>query len=128
MSEKTNKPPILGWRIDRADRAALLARFPPRYAETVADHVTHGREGEAPTLPDVSHAIVIGRADDGEGVEALVVEVAGSSDRWDGSTYHVTWSLAEGREAKESNAVIARCGWEPVDERCEVRLAAEEWG
>lgn len=123
-----SEPPILGWRIDRAGRAALLARFTPRYAETVADHVTHGRKGEAPALPDVSHATVIGRADDGEGVEALVVEIAGSSDRWDGSTYHVTWSLAAGREAKESNAVIARCGWERVAGRPQVRLTAEEWG
>lgn len=122
-----NKP-ILGWRIDRADRAALLERFAPRYAETVADHVTHGRKGDAPPMPDARHAIVIGRADDGEGVEALVVEIAGSSDRWDGGTYHVTWSLAKGREAVESNAVIARCGWEAVAERREVRLTVEEWG
>ena len=123
-----SEPPILGWRIDRAGRAALLARFAPRYAGTVADHVTHGRKGEAPALPDASHATVIGRADDGAGVEALVVEVAGSSDRWDGGAYHVTWSLAEGREAVESNAVIARCGWAAVEGRQQVRLTAEAWG
>ena len=81
-----------------------------------------------PALPDASHATVTGRADDGEGVEALVVEIAGSSDRWDGGAYHVTWSLAEGREAVESNAVIARCGWAAVEGRQQVRLTAEAWG
>ena len=121
------KAPILGWSIDRADRAALLERIPPRYAETVADHVTHGRVDEAPPMPRVERAAVIGRADDGAGVEALVVELAGGSDRWDGSTYHVTWSLAPGREAKESNDVIAAHGWEPVEDRPELRLTAATW-
>ena len=121
------KAPILGWSIDRADRQSLLQRIPPRYAETVADHVTHGRADEAPPMPQVEHATVIGRADDGAGVEALVVELAGTSDRWDGSTYHVTWSLGPGREAKESNAVIAAHGWEPVEGRPELRLTAATW-
>lgn len=66
-------------------------------------------------MPEAERAVVIGRADDGEGVEALVVAIAGSCDRWDGSAYHITWSLAEGREAKESNDVIARYGWQPVE-------------
>lgn len=119
--------PILGWTIDRRDRAALLTRFPPRYAKTVADHVTHGRKGKAPPLPDARCAVVVGRADDGAGVEALVVEVGGDTARWDGSTYHITWSLEPGREAKESNDAIAEHGWQPVEGRPEVRLAAARW-
>lgn len=118
---------VLGWRLEPAGRAALLARFPPRYEETVADHVTHGSAEEAPPLPQLSHAIVIGHADDGAGVEALVVELAGSSGRWDGSTYHITWSLAPGREAKESNRVIAEHGWAPVADRPEVALEQASW-
>ena len=127
------KPPTavteryLGWKLDRAHRAALLARFPPRYADTVADHVTHGRKDRAPALPYARGAIVIGRADDGEGVEALVVEVSGSSDRWDGGTYHVTWSLAPGREARDSNDVIAARGWEVVSGSPELGLEPAEW-
>lgn len=119
--------PILGWKLDAADRAALLARIPPRYAETVADHVTHGRADKAPPLPEVSEAEVIGRADDGAGVEALVVELGGSSDRWDGSTYHITWSLGSGREAVESNDVIARHGWTPLEDRPRVSLTPSQW-
>lgn len=118
---------ITGWKLDAASRAALLARFPPRYARTVADHVTHGRKREAPPLPSVSSAEVIGHSDDGAGVEALVVAIGGSSERWDGSRYHLTWSLAEGREAKESNDVIARCGWREVEGCPAAELTPAEW-
>lgn len=118
---------ILGWKLDAADRAELLARFPPLYARTVADHVTHGRKDEAPALSQADSATIIGRADDGAGVEALVVKICGRSDRWDGSTYHITWSLAEGREAKESNAVIAERGWEAVPGRPTARLIPAQW-
>jgi len=119
--------PILGWKLARADRAELLARFPPVYAETVADHVTWGRKSKAPPMPPAGLAVVIGRADDGEGVEALVVELNGGTNRWDGGTYHVTWSLGPGREARESNDVIAESGWEPVEGRPGAALSAAEW-
>lgn len=118
---------MLGWKIDLDDRAALLARFPPRYARTDADHVTFGREDEAPQMPEANEATVIGRADDGSGVEAMVVALAGSSDRWDGSTYHITWSLEPGRKAVESNQVIAAHGWEPIADGPNVRLHADRW-
>lgn len=118
---------IVGWRLDRSDRAALIARFPPRYSQTVADHVTHGRLDEAPPLPQARAADVVGHADDGTGVEALVVAPGGASDRWDGSRYHITWSLEPGREAKESNAVIAARGWEPVEGAPTVRLTPAQW-
>lgn len=121
------KDPILGWKLGQAGREALLNRFPPRFAQAIADHVTHGRKSDAPPLPQAKEAVVIGRADDDQGVEALVVEIDGASDRWDGSTYHITWSLAEGREAKESNAVIAACGWQEVPDEMRVGLEPAEW-
>lgn len=119
--------PILGWRLDPEDRDALLGRFPPRYAKVVADHVTYGRASRAPPMPVHRSARVIGRADDGAGVEALVVELGGDAARWDGSTYHITWSLAEGREMKESNDVIEARGWEPIERGPTVAIAAAEW-
>src|SRR5205085_1307885 len=124
---KRMSKPMLGWKIDLEDRAALLARFPPHYPQTDADHVTFGREGEAPEMPEASQATVLGRADDGEGVEALVVEVAGTHDRWDGSTYHITWSLGPGRKAVESNDVIAARGWEPMADGPRIGLTAARW-
>jgi len=119
--------PILGWKLDRAEREALLARFPPAYPETVADHVTWGRKSKAPAMPQAGRAVVVGRADDGAGVEALVVELNGATGRWDGGTCHVTWSLGPGREAKESNEVIAARGWQPVEGRPDVALTPAEW-
>ena len=117
---------IRGWRVDRADRERLLARFPPRYERVVADHVTFmPGDADAP-MPRVSHGTVVGRADDGRGVDALVVELDGSTERPDGSTWHITWSLGAGREAVESNAVIAAHGWEEVERR-RVGLTEASW-
>lgn len=117
---------ISGWRIDREEREALLRRFPPRYAQTVADHVTYGRVALA-ELPLHERARLIGRADDGAGVEAMVVELGGSAARPTGGTYHITWSLGPEREAVESNDVIAACGWEPFDEPASVRIEPANW-
>ena len=107
---------VIGWKLDPAERADLLRRFPPRYAETVADHVTFEAHlaVDAP-LPAERDGEVVGRADDNAGVEALVVRIGGTTDRPDGSTWHITWSLAPGREAVESNTVIAERGWLPIE-------------
>lgn len=113
--------PFVGWRVDPEDRALLLARFPPRYAEVVADHVTL-KLGTSPNPPVERSGEIVGEADDGEGVQAMVVRIGGSTDRPDGATYHITWSLAPGRRAKESNDVIAALGWRAFAEAIPVRL------
>lgn len=104
-----------GWLLPEDVRERLLARFPPHYPDVIAHHVTFA----PPSLPrpDLKSAEIVGIADDGAGVETLVVRLNGSTDRPDGSTWHVTWSLdrARGRKAVESNAVIRRRGWTPVD-------------
>ena len=108
-----------GWALPKADRAALLARFPPVYKTVVAEHVTHsfGVGSEHP-LPTETAGRVVGIADDGRadgrGVQALVVEIGGTG-RPDGSTFHITWSLGPGRKPKESNDVIKARGWTPVE-------------
>jgi hypothetical protein len=107
---------VIGWKLDQAQRRDLLGRFPPAHANAVADHVTLAtRAASDAPLPDETVGELVGRADDGAGVEAMVVAIAGTTDRPGGGTYHVTWSLAAGRKAKESNEVIARCGWERFD-------------
>jgi hypothetical protein len=105
---------VIGWKLDRDEREALLRRFPPRYVQPVADHVTLEKSG-APLPPGVT-AQIVGRADDGEGVEAMVVALDGATDRPDGSTVHITWSLAAGRRAVESNDVLRERGWERFDD------------
>jgi hypothetical protein len=107
---------IIGWMLDKGERAALLRAFPPAYGRVVADHVTlQSGLPSRPALPSATEAEVVGIADDGAGVQALVVEIGGTTDRPDGSTYHITWSLADGRKPVESNQVIRRHGWKPVD-------------
>jgi hypothetical protein len=107
---------VIGWKLDRAQRAELLLQFPPRYKNVVADHVTlKSKASPGAPLPDETEGEILGRADDGRGVEAMVVRVGGTADRPDGSIYHVTWSLADGRRARESNDVIAERGWIAFD-------------
>jgi hypothetical protein len=89
----------------------------------VADHVTlSARVDRKSELPGETVGEIVGRVDDGRGVEALVVSIGGTTDRPDGSTYHITWSLAEGRRAKESNDVIREHGWQPLDLPMPVKL------
>jgi hypothetical protein len=121
---------VVGWKLDREQRAALLARFPPRYARVVADHVTlKSGVDDSARLPQEDSGWIIGRSDNGDGVEAMVVEIGGSTGRPSGGTYHITWSLTEGRDAHESNDVIAAGGWEPIAPAVPVRLkpARFEW-
>lgn len=106
-----------GWKLHPDCRARLLALFPPRYACPIASHVTrtvHARPGD-PLPPPIRHARVVGHVDDGAGLEVLVVALEGSTDRPDGGTWHITWSLAEGRTPRESNTVLAARRWMPRD-------------
>ena len=108
----------IGWHLPRDEREQLLARFAPVWPDVIADHVTLEADASADTaLPEARAGIVVGHANDGEGLQALVVEIDGTSRRPDGSTYHVTWSLdrARGREAKESNAVLSNRQWDKLD-------------
>jgi hypothetical protein len=107
---------VIGWKLDRDEREQLLKRFPARYGKPVADHVTLETDAENKPLPPNVEARIVGHADDGKGVEAMVVALDGSTDRPDGSTFHITWSLADGRRAKESNDVIRDCGWSRFDD------------
>jgi hypothetical protein len=114
---------VLGWKLDRDQRKELLQQFPPRYGNVVADHVTlRPRTSSQAALPEETHGEIVGRVDDGQGVEAMIVRIGGSSDRPDGSTYHITWSLADGRRAKESNEVLNAHEWEMFDLPMPVRL------
>lgn len=102
-----------GWKLDRDQRTILLAAFAPAYENVIADHVTLSiTQAEPPAR--IGQARIVGIADDGNGVQALVVEIDGSITRPDGKTWHVTWSLATGRHARESNDVIADRGWEAL--------------
>jgi hypothetical protein len=114
---------VIGWKLDRDQRRELLLQFPPKFSELVADHVTlSARVDRNSELPSETHGEIVGRSHDGKGVEAMVVSIDGTTNRPDGSTYHITWSLAKGRRAKESNDVIRQFGWEPLELPMPVKL------
>jgi hypothetical protein len=114
---------VTGWKLPQTEREMLLQRFPPRYENVVADHVTL-RVGATPStpLPRKPVARIVGRADDDQSLECLVVELDGTTDRPDGSTYHITWSLGSERKARESNDVLRDKGWEHVTTPIPVEL------
>jgi hypothetical protein len=114
---------VTGWKLPRYERERLLDRFPPKYENVIADHVTL-RTGATPDtpLPHKPKAQVVGRADDGRSLECLVVELDGTTDRPDGSTYHITWSLGPGRRAVESNDVLRDQGWKRIADPIPIEL------
>ena len=114
---------VIGWKLPEGERDALLERFPPRYEKVVADHVTlRADAAQDSPLPREVNAQIVGRADDGDSLECLVVALDGSTDRPDGSTYHITWSLGAGRKARESNDVLKNEGWRRIDDPRPVEL------
>ena len=113
---------VIGWLLDENDRERLLREFPPKFEKTVAHHVTLKSEAEDDPLPGDVQGAIVGRTDDDQGVEAMVVSIDGTTDRPDGSTYHITWSLGDGRRARESNDVLKERGWEQLDHPIPVKL------
>ena len=113
---------VIGWLLAEDDREKLLQQFPPKFEKTVAHHVTLKSDAERDPLPNDVKAEVVGRTGDESGVEAMVVAIDGTTGRPDGSTYHITWSLGEGRRARESNDVIRERGWQMLDQPIPVKL------
>ena len=100
-------------------------RFKPLFPDVIADHVTLRTGTNHKTLlPRETRCEVVGEIGDGVGVQALVVRIGGTTDRPDGSTFHITWSLdrARGRRPVESNDVIAQLGWQTLSEPVPIRL------
>ncbi|HEU4956136.1 MAG TPA: hypothetical protein VFT40_00765 [Sphingomicrobium sp.] len=115
---------VIGWKLDRLQRAELLERFPPRYRDAIADHVTLKSNSERDELPGPAASAIVGRADDGDSLECMVVTINGTIDRPDGSTFHITWSLdkSKGRQARESNDVLKQRGWSNLPEPLPIKL------
>ena len=113
---------VIGWLLAEDDRERLLKQFPPKFEKTVAHHVTLKTDAANDPLPHEVRAEIVGRTDDDAGVEAMVVTIDGTPDRPDGSTYHITWSLGEGRRARESNDVLKERGWDELDHPIPVKL------
>lgn len=119
----TQRGSVTGWKLPRDERERLLERFPPLYQTVVGEHVTLNVGANAQTpLPRQVEAQIVGRADDGESLECLVVQIDDTTERPDGSTYHITWSLGPARKARESNDLLRDAGWAPIDKPIPVAL------
>ena len=114
---------VVGWLLPAEERESLLALVPPRYPRVVAHHVTlrPGVRKDHP-LPPETVGRVVGLSDDGRGVQALVVEIGGTTHRPGGSSFHITWSLGPGRRPVESNDAIRELGWTPLVPPRPIRL------
>ena len=126
--EPETRRTVVGWLVDEPQKARLLEMFPPAYPDVVAHHVTLSVGIDEP-LPPEATAQIVGVADDGEGVQALVVKLNGVTARPDGGAYHITWSLdlAKGRHAVESNKVIAERGWTALPAPVLVAVTPGRW-
>ena len=115
---------VIGWKLDRAMRDELLEKFPPRYPDADADHVTLQTKAWRAPLPPEVDATIVGHADDGDSLEAMVVRIDGYTDRPDGSIFHITWSLdkAKGRKPRESNDLLKERGWHRLDHPIPIAL------
>lgn len=119
MREKDIQDPkgYSGYRLNDDSRSKLAGIFPPKYSEFIGHHITERfgiRKSEA-NLPDTVDARVVGYAET-DGLEALVVEINGTTQRPDGSTYHITWSLdrTKGFKPVHSNNLLKN-GWQNMD-------------
>jgi hypothetical protein len=82
---------VTGWKLASRDCERLLALFEPLFPDVVADHVTlHTGTDQRTPLPRETSGEILGGVDDGVGVQAFVVRIGGTTQRSDGSTYHIT--------------------------------------
>lgn len=104
--------------LDKKSRQELQKKFPPKYPDFIGHHITLKfgvpKDTKKPSQPKTIE--VVGHKDDGKGVEALVVAVNGKTQRPDGSTYHITWSIdrSAGRKPVDSNKVL-KGGFDKVE-------------
>jgi hypothetical protein len=95
-----------GWMLPDSERARVLGLFPPRYPVVKASHITLSIDDK--TIPADAEIVIVGHADDDNGMEALVCTVNGETRRPDGGLFHLTLSHQGHRAAKEANEVVAQ--------------------
>lgn len=123
----TEKPlhGYVGWELPEAERTKLLELIKPSYPDVIAHHVTFkfGVKQGYP-LPTETHGEVVGVADDGNRVQALVVNVDGQVYNADNRIMHITWSLdkAKGAKAYMSNQVIGDGNYTRLEKKIPITL------
>jgi hypothetical protein len=100
--------------IKEESRKVLLERFPPKFSESIAHHVTYCFPDKV-APPMIEKVKVIGYAENHR-LECAVVEVNGGIERPQGGIFHITLSLDRSLGAKpvHSNKVLKK-GWQSVE-------------
>jgi hypothetical protein len=128
--------PYAAFKLSEESRSSLLQAFPPQYPDVKLDHITiqYPCDDEG-ALFEPQNIEVIGHANDGQGLEALLVLIDGQTFRDDGNPWHITLSLDTGKSAPSelspnqkdsapysavmSNALL-RCGLNPDNENYQI--------
>ena len=92
-------------------RRDLYKAFTPYYTKFIAHHVTY-KFGDSIVPPPVNVIEAVGYARD-DGVEVFVVAIDGDTQRPDGGTFHLTYSLDESRRPVYSNTLLLG-GWREI--------------
>lgn len=108
---------------DHAERGDLLRMFKPKYPKVFAHHVTYSlKNKDRMNPPDISDAEIVGWADSGDGLEAAVVSIDGTTERPGGGTYHITWSLDPEKYKPANSNQLINSGWEKLDRPIPISL------
>jgi hypothetical protein len=103
------KSGYMAYTLSSSSRQQLLSHFKPKYPEVICGHVTYKFPAKSTDElpPEVKEAHVVGY-ENGDGIEAVVVEINGSKTRPDGKLYHITLSLdrAKGKKPVHSNDLV----------------------
>lgn len=104
------------YELSEKSRTELMEKFPPKYSKPYGDHITLDVGGTDEMVPASPKKVeVLGIADDGNGLEAMIVRVDGSLARpSDGKIFHCTWSLEPDKTASIDLDILT-----PKDERKE---------
>ena len=111
MTTVTKSGGFLSYVLSDTSRNELLNLFKPQYADVICHHVTYDFAKKGAAMPPVAHtAHVVGYADSGDGLEALVVEINGTTTRPDGKLFHITLSLDRAAKKKpfDSNNLVSK--------------------
>ena len=88
------------YKLDAESKENLMRLFPPKYPAVRYDHLTISMlTGKAPCPKPAESVEVVGVADDGNGIQALIAKVNGSIRRTDGSIWHITASFDPEKKA-----------------------------
>lgn len=103
-----------GYTLNYTSKKELLQKFPPKFPKVIAHHITTAFGVTADAIPEPATARVVGYAME-DGLEALVVEIGGTTKRKDGSVYHITWSLDPRTHKPVDSNKLLKNGWTKVD-------------